>query len=119
MIQANELRVGNWVGDDSPACPVYRRINADLIKYVELNGEGSMFAVSITPEILEKAGFVKRGDEYSIHDLDIDLDFTFGPDGLTPNPYYTGQTVVINIKYVHQLQNLYFALTGYELNISL
>lgn len=122
-IKASELRVGNWVADDAPACPVYRRIDADLIKYVEVNGEGTMFAIPLTPEILEKAGFVKSTNGYG------DGIPTFGKFEAS---FYDGdnfvkqlvsvrydQKIIIKVAFLHQLQNLYFALTRTELEINL
>ena len=64
--------------------------------------------IPLTEEWLVKFGFYKDKLEvglYHFNDLEIFL----------PN-YFTWKTQFIdNIKYVHQLQNLYFALTNEEL----
>ena len=117
MIKANELRVGNWV-----------LLGAKKRLYHEVDsicawGEGTaLHPIPLTPEILEKCGFRQQGKRnlYS----DGKLAFMEDADGFTffikdvSNVLYKS---VANSKiyYLHQLQNLYFALTGDELKIEL
>lgn len=66
--------------------------------------------VELTEEILLKCGF-KIGNKYSNEDARIgDFVITFGDN------FYYKKT---QIKHLHQLQNLYFAITGFELEINL
>jgi hypothetical protein len=81
-----------------------------------------LYPIPLTPEILEKAGFEYAAgfaDSYNRH-----------PITLYNNPFKEGWTVenlfeqqikddLLVIQHVHQLQNLYFALTGKELTINL
>ena len=105
---AQELRIGNWVH----VSLMDRSLSTDrLIHYRDFEsiyGGWLLFEpIPLTSEWLEKCknddyGFYQQSDgSYSLID-------DYG-DGST---YYIG-----NLRYVHQLQNLYFALTGQELTI--
>ena len=72
--------------------------------------------IPLTEEILLKCGFRKsKSGMYLFDKFSFDLsDFEFGVES---DYYYL--TISENIKYLHQLQNLYFALTDIELEINL
>jgi hypothetical protein len=78
--------------------------------------------IPLTPEILEMAGFEKTYESsFSIrydHNLTqfIGYDISKADSMETGLRYYGNR---IKVQYLHQLQNLYFALTGQELNIDL
>lgn len=112
-----ELRVGNWinVGYDRQWEP------ADYMAYWK--GEGDNDAVEpipLTMEILERCGYIKNprlaGAMIKFWDLCA--------IGQLPNDtlllWYSlyGHTL-FPCKYVHQLQNAHFAMTGQELEINL
>lgn len=128
MIKASELRIGNWVYGFKTTWSIeasdFRRVDYD-------NNEVPYNPIPIAEEWLLKMGFV--ADKYNgsqgntssymkkTHDFigcykHINL---IGEDGLfyfqcnTKGVYTSG----VKIKYIHQLQNLYFALTGEELEI--
>ena len=117
-MKSNELRVGNWVnywGDN---------IKFDEIDLSDLFNpsidiyETDLEPIELTEEILLKCGFEKREDgdynlfKYSEVDIVICSDFSsWKCDGINFSVNY--------IKYLHQLQNLYFALTNKELEINL
>jgi len=119
---ANELRIGNYVlVDDNHVLPYWHPIRAKDIADIE-NGNLFNKGIAITPielssDILIKSGFelIKRSfvrDKFKIFALSC------------INPSFCikcgGQYLKIaEIKYVHQLQNIYFALVGTELNITL
>ena len=123
MIKANELRLGNWVNYDEPynGKPNYQQLG---FEYFIMIGNGKTFAISpitLTPEILEKCGFERLVYE----DFPEDQLYQYG-DGFILN--YTADgwnlsdhsiTKMMKFKFVHQLQNLYFALTWEELTINL
>lgn len=105
MINKNELRVGNWVY--TPKALVLSEMSTsemnDLIPYkivfISDNGHNQFYEpILLTPEILEKAGFALKSE---VNDYVIELLNRVQP------------------KYLHQLQNLYFAIVGIELEINL
>lgn len=107
MVQFNELRIGNLVHVGNG---IYERVLEILCDSITTETKQGIFdfeGIPITPEILEKAGF--RIDPNSKKHA---------------GKVYRCQGVTINletsrIKYLHQLQNFYFALTGEELQIEL
>jgi hypothetical protein len=116
MIQANELRIGNWVFN--PKNNFHFKI--DGFHILDLwAGEDCKFIqpIPLTPEILEKAGFEKNGKRFSkdwfyLWSDNYNIVFALAEMEESIGKY-------LNIEYVHQLQNLYFDLTGQELNIQL
>lgn len=115
--RANELRSGNWIlinNEERP--PYYYQITAHDIEEIEGCGEDA-FAIDLTPDKLEKAGFVEGSDGY-IYIGGFPFMLMFLSDILYMD--IEGQLMPVpHCKYLHQLQNLYFALTGEELEISL
>jgi hypothetical protein len=119
-MRANELRIGNLVFMSREKEPKYkgyhgRVFNFDLIDYIE-----HLHPITLTEEWLFKFGFYETTKEHYVSGL-----YTLNkPDGFYINKEtmsycdidYEGTTNdTIKIQYVHQLQNLYFALTGEEL----
>lgn len=104
-MKANELRIGNWVSNGEIEFQITSKDIYHLDVYV---GRVIANPISITPEWLERVGFVSKPNNL----------FILGKIELR---YYRGRSDVlvrginVSYKYVHQLQNLYFALTGEEL----
>ena len=76
--------------------------------------------IPISEEILLKCGFVNEfSNSWSDHILQI-FENKGNVAGADIGDFYvsTGQRYVTNFKYLHQLQNLYFALCNQELNTS-
>lgn len=121
-MEASELRIGNYYR--SIAMNDVHRV--DLFTFAEwFNDQEAdddstgdwMAPIPLTEEWLRNFGFLADGD--GIFDKD---GFTFIVDwqsvSLNSTYDYTGIQLDENeIKYVHQLQNLYFALTGKELEL--
>lgn len=109
MIQANELRVGNWV-ESSGQIKQINGINGSQNAFYDFNG------IPLTKDILLKCGFEKSGGSWRRDEVII---YTHEIDDLT---YHTESIMSeggIEIKSLHQLQNLYYALTGKELEVNL
>ena len=114
-MKANELRLGNWVSNDW----------GDYCKdtYIGENGYEFDCPIPLTEEILLKAGLIKSKDDLG------DTFHIMEEDGFTARytmRYWDKKEYWfmcgmgrVNFNYVHQLQNLYFALTGEELEIQL
>ena len=113
-MKAEELRIGNWFRkiDDDGDRPE-QVAPEDLLAWSKGAGYGS--PIPITAKWLERFGFRKHvNGSYSIDDYLI----TFDEDGfrLEYGEYCT-QGSLIDLNHVHQLQNLYYALTGTELEL--
>lgn len=125
-MNAREFRIGNYVGQDINS---WSKIVAILPNKIIADFKGlggmmethlpaeQMLPIPLTEEWLVKFGFKKviddaRYNEWLVGKLCIEFD--------EKGCYFTGGECVYyscNIKYIHQLQNLYFALTGEELTI--
>lgn len=73
--------------------------------------------VELTPEILEKCGINK--DLPDLYDSYSDSNIIIHKEKDGYAVFATEWTIGENFKYLHQLQNLYYALTNTELTITL
>lgn len=114
MIQANELRIGNWVSKNGISVRVeYYFLNDD--HYGLLDGGIDYNPIPLTAEILAKCGAQWDGDDYyNLIDSSDEILINWSESGLRVD-----HIELPHIKYVHQLQNVYFALTGKELEVKL
>jgi hypothetical protein len=115
-MKTNELRIGNFIY--AKEIETIKAIGIE--NYIWFDKERNLSVelcepIPLTEEWLEKNGFERKGlNGY----LTI---FTPCGKGLVFKDNYfifAGVTIETPIKYIHQLQNLYFALTGEELTIS-
>lgn len=125
-MEAKELRVNNLIydklgrvvkvisidnSDIEESTYKFKLSNGNILKHHIRNTNG----IPLTEEWLLKFGFKRyEGLQDDLYELDgfwqIQKDFN-------SNIYTMSDIELYNIKYVHQLQNLYFALTGQELTI--
>ena len=129
MIDAKDLRIGNLIYIDNGEKPIYRyQITAHDIEEIEGNGK-DCFEILLTDDFLLNAGFKELNygwyaKEYftdcmeSAEVMSIQINLTTGRCGIGDTDFggcnaMTGRV----IKYVHQLQNLVYFLTGSELEI--
>lgn len=102
-MKANELRIGNWfIQYDEP-----EEFDGDFYHLSDIK------FIPLTEEWLLKFGFecVFTNDDhhYYLESIDLSLDRSYQPFGIGKYK--------LKFEYVHQLQILYFALTGEELTI--
>lgn len=118
-IQVSDLRIGNWLITYAAALPQYFKITSWHIKYFDENGFRDESPIPLTPELLEKNCGFKNGllinFEKSIKIKVSSID----PIAYVGNATDTSGVAIKNIQFLHQLQNLYFALTQTELPITL
>lgn len=134
MLKANEFRIGNLINpiDRSQAIhlPVWMpmiitRISTHWIHAIKQK-DGlididyhirDISPIKLTPEILKKCGFVKSGSYWFKDNVYLYLhglvDCTFHLESIMDNKNS------LEIEYVHQLQNLFYALKGKELEIKI
>lgn len=136
-MKATELRIGNLVTIDNPE--FWKGIKGNVLEVNGINIASSLdfpksthsisvrdekFTYSqfnefikpipLTEEWMLKFGFEKDGDYFSLGNFHYHLPSCLFYSG---NDHVSGGNADAIIKYVHQLQNLYFALTGEELQI--
>jgi len=115
-MEANEFRINNIVENPYGTSIIYG-ISNDCVQITLKNSE-SVFdfdfedikPIILTEDLLLKCGFDSFGSRWMKKELPLDL---INCDG-----FYMAN-VKEEIKYLHQLQNIYFILTNKELEISL
>ena len=123
-MKENELRIGNYVfsADDNKNGEVFQ-IDPSGIIFVNKNGNRwqdlkNIQPIPLTEEILFKCGFKKDHDKLWIDNGVFEIEYLNGQIGLTCG-LHAEESMPLDIKYLHQLQNLYFALTDIELEMNL
>ena len=112
-MKANELRIGNYVHRQSGKM-VVNRDEVYKIENVNLQSANKYEPISITKEWLQKLGFEGHGGElkkgrftYLVQQRFLVVEgYEYDYNGITCHP-----------EYIHELQNIIFALTGEELSI--
>ena len=115
-MKATELRIGNKLQkDNSEIFTVLRLDNTNDVLVEEQKGllslNYNLQGIPLTEEWLLKLGF-EHGEKIAAHNRFVWYKDHIGISGML------GVVKPIECKYVHQLQNLYFALTGEELIVS-
>lgn len=118
MIDLKELRIGNYIFSNSSKLP-YWEISSEDFSF--MNGhEVHYHPVELTEEWLIKLGFKNTYDQYFEHENMPFFELLDSGRGEGYNNGWrmfnnSGNSIIFAIKSVHQLQNLYYALTGDEL----
>lgn len=134
MINTEELRLENWVYKvDSNSNKTPKKVFSIQKEYVSLEGQKGnpcdkrlIKPIQLTEDILVNSGFELINNKYYVLDLKNNLAIGFIDnrvlmfliDGEGDLGFKAMRTTRI-ISYVHELQNLYYDLTGNELNIIL
>mgnify|MGYP003626317691 CR=1 FL=1 len=109
-MEANELRIGNYVLDNSKNIKKVSNIFENTI-YTQSAGKQFYYPITLTEEWLFNFGFEK------LEGWDDLFYFQTGKFQVYSHNVSGYEYDGFNIKHVHQLQNLYFALTNKELTI--
>lgn len=121
-MKATELRIGNWIHD--------RFNNKDhqvtghgisTLERIEKEGDPTIQgcgAIPLTEEWLEKFGF-ERIEGWEDENMEVPPHWRIVNNHWVNLPVRDGKFFHLGqeIKHIHQLQNLYFSLTGEELTI--
>lgn len=118
-MKANELRIGNWVMVDPQNLPQkVCDVMCDCVNTENVQGAhyGLVGAITLTQEWLLKSGFeriqIKDLICYKTNQLEL---YQYASNNF--KIFFEYADGEVELKYVHQLQNLHFALTGMELII--
>jgi hypothetical protein len=124
-MKASELRIGNnaYLKLETLQESVVTVTITDLVMLSE--GKKHLNPIPLTEEWLLKFGFEKGYEELTLHLNDGKHGYLGGKIEYIPKTHqcsswsglgsWDDYGFISNIEYVHQLQNLYFALTGEEL----
>jgi hypothetical protein len=136
MIKANELRIGNCIKGMYGNCFVHTiaMISGEyVLSYMNSQFSSSCDGlidlkdcnpIPLTREILEKFGWIwneeaNSFEKYPNGDARMHFQYREVNGSFTMFNYVLKALIAEKLYYVHQLQNLYFALTGEELPIQL
>lgn len=120
MISASELRLGNWVNlNDGSGVDDFRQVigYSEGCLWTLVSGcrfaqrhlrPDEVFAIPLTREILSSCGFTWDDDGHYFHE-DLGEDIVLW--------IFNSQSM--RVKYLHQLQNLFYELVGEELKIDI
>ena len=114
-MKAKELRIGNYILHE-PTIDDWEEIIVTLHSLLQIDiSPESYCGIPLTEEWLIKFGFEKPahtwcGDKFHLTNYDRD-------NSLWCVAMNKNNAIIANIRYVHQLQNLYFALIGEELTL--
>lgn len=113
MIQANELRIGNYIY--SLLTQKYIKVHSRFFRLIEseirVKGDSTYAGIPLTEELLLKCGFISYSNGYLSENDSMYLK-KFNGDF-----YYEMKHI---IKYIHELQNWYYLINaGTELEINL
>lgn len=118
-MKSTELRIGNLAQDENGNIGIVVAINDER---AVLDGVGDCWLgseikpIPLTEEILLKCGFITNSGRVFFKD---NIGYEFGVTNRAVYKIDDGFILFKHIKHLHQLQNLYFALTGEELNVEL
>ena len=123
-MKANELRIGNYVLGNVFNSKEFLKTTIERTDFCDLSYLRKCKPIPLTEEWLKRFGFdcvdeINKGYTVNIHSY-LDKRLYCSVSGLVAlyEKINTKKDFIIGgIKYVHQLQNLYFALTGEELTI--
>jgi len=115
-MKAQELRIGNYVNISKEVCKM------QLVNFVEIHYTEYFFEnyepIPLTEEWLMNFGFeLINNDYWQSRSLELKLHWTVNKNKMIPEFNDKRLIVGYDFKHVHQLQNLYFALTNEELKI--
>lgn len=124
MIDARELRIGNLAFENGRGVIT---IDGAMIKWIEERSYRGIEPIPLTEEWLLKFGFEKHitgcfikgyAEQGELIIFDSSTPVAKANDIKEGEYYYMFHRSAHMLQHVHQLQNLYFALTGNELTLS-
>ena len=115
-MKATELRIGNYVKKHDGSIDTIKEIWEREVMYSNGMVDDEPDPIPLTEQWLLDFGFVKHGKHvHFIKEIRKYKEFILMFDDRDNSWFLCDTDVDTTIKHVHQLQNLYFALTGIEL----
>lgn len=126
-IKSTDLRAGNLVLHNKQIFEIYDIISTQDSLIIgqgdDTGGLQEVFIseiepIQLTEAVLFKCGFIKLDEKHNFYICDCEINLKIDKKIIWVAWHNTVLTNV-ELKHLHQLQNLYFALTGQELKIEL
>lgn len=116
-MKPQDLRLGNWV---------YVKTNGNYEQINNLHDNFGTFVegIKLTEELIEASGFIETKPRSKEYFKDNETQFR-RMLRIKKHPVHDGfmiigkEFILCTLQYVHELQNLYYLLTGFELDIKL
>jgi hypothetical protein len=131
MIDATELRLGNYILHKTGVRILPVKCTFQHFELFEKGETKGSFPIPFKPDILQKCGFIENKNYHGLPDA-REFVLTMPVMGNNKNEIYAYLTteayarasvndIIIsnNFHFLHQLQNLYYALVGKELEVVL
>lgn len=133
MIDASELRLGNYILHKAGVRILPVKFTLQHFELVNKGSAKDMFPIALKPDILQKCGFIENKKYHFLPDA-REFILALPVMGNNKNEIYayinsnkenyaraTVNDLVItnNFYHLHQLQNVYYSLTGKELEVML
>lgn len=126
----NELRIGNWISsymafmdDKEFSHKEIKKVQVDgeLMKYLIDNPLATFKGIPLSSDILEKCGFKIYGKNCWVlgHIKYFVGQLPKGHSGYDTYVQFKFASFGIEVKYLHQMQNIVYVLTGQELKVNL
>lgn len=135
MVDFREIRIGNYllnevnmqcaVGGLTPVWITLNRVEkSGVVTENRKLSYDEVFPIPITAEILNQIGFIQKSHTWK-DGSGSDEDYWFGDFFISDEEEWfflfrkdqDNPQLLSRVEYIHQLQNLYFALTGKELTL--
>ena len=132
MINANELRLGNYILHKGGVRILPVKCSYAHFELLSKGQVKDMFPIPLKPDVLEKCGFTENKKYYQAPEVrEFVLALPVKGSNTNEIKAYINKTetyaratvneliITNNIHHLHQLQNLYYALVASELDITL
>lgn len=129
MIPVQDLCIGNWVYDGKGTqFPMFIRAIGEDYVYLDFEGnEGDLWeskpedlnGIPLNEELLKKCGLRSAGSMWEHPDYSFEVDYDFEKDVYIPSYNWVEYHIGHLIKFLHELQNLFWNITKQQLNIKL
>ena len=114
-MKSTELRIGNlFIDKESGTVISVIELTKEIITFTgDFEGDWQAEPIEITLDWLIFYGFILKGGYYYLGKLN---DYPFKIEYCEGLVFFVCQNIEYHYKYVHELQNLYFAMTKTELS---
>jgi hypothetical protein len=129
MIDVHDLCVGNWVYDgNTTQFPMFIRTIGEDYVYLDFEeNEGDLweskpedlYGIPLSEDLLSKVGLHQTGSVWEHPELYFEVDFNIEKGVYYPSYNWAEYYIAKPIKYLHELQNLFWNITKQQLKVDI